>query len=129
MESYGREYPLQLIRDWDKSMVGQREYKEALARNLYRYVVKGEELTEIGFQREFLGRIGQIVRLQALNEAELKALFLHPTKGVLSRLQKKYEADGIRLEVEDAVVDDIIRSVVQENLGARSLPNVMEQVH
>lgn len=221
MESYGREYPLQLIRDWDKSMVGQREYKEALARNLYRYVVKGEdleeifkeyktlcqaqgnrgyrgliyldevdklitsqestvefvadqgrmvqhqlmqildggemagmllnkimfvfggafyqlrdrkeetenlrpigfgaesirkpmlskdntireELTEIGFQREFLGRIGQIVRLQALNEA-----------------------DGIRLEVEDAVVDDIIRSVVQENLGARSLPNVMEQL-
>lgn len=42
MESYGREYPLQLIRDWDKSMVGQREYKEALERNLYRYVVKGE---------------------------------------------------------------------------------------
>lgn len=294
MESYGREYPLQLIRDWDKAMVGQREYKEALARNLYRYVVKGEvpspmlvmgptgsgktflptlfkksklcppqftvfikniscltmegvkgedleeifkeyktlcqaqgnrgyrgliyldevdklitsqestvefvadqgrmvqhqlmqildggemagvplnkimfvfggafyqlrdrkketenlrpigfgaesirkpvllkdntireKLTEIGFQREFLGRIGQIVQLQALNEAELKALFLHPTKGVLSRLQKEYEADGIRLEVEDAVVDDIIRSVVQENLGARSLPNIMEQL-
>lgn len=47
MESYGREYPLQLIRDWDKSIVGQREYKEALARNLYRYGVKGEDLDEV----------------------------------------------------------------------------------
>ena len=294
MENYGKEYPLQLIREWDKYMVGQREYKEALARNLYRYVVKGEtvspllvigptgsgktflptllaksklcprdftvflkniscltmegvkgedldeifkeygavcqsqgnrgyrgliyldevdklvtsqvnstdlvaeqgrmvqhqlmkildggkiagvpldkimfvfggafyqlrdrkeekeqvqpigfvteaaqkptlwkentireNLIENGFQREFLGRIGQIVQLQALNAAELKALFLHPTRGVLSKLQKEYEADGIRLVVEDTAVDDIIQSVVQENLGARSLTNIMEQL-
>lgn len=87
-----------------------------------------EKLLKNGFQREFLGRIGQIVELEGLTERELKAILLHPTQGVIKKIEKEYESDGIRLEIEKEVVDGIISLVLQENLGARSAKNVMEEI-
>lgn len=86
------------------------------------------KLLEIGFQREFLGRISQIVQLQALNEIELKAILLHPTKGVISQMKNEYASDGIELIVNDDAIDGIVKSVVRENLGARSVKNIVEKI-
>ena len=83
---------------------------------------------EIGFQREFLGRITKIVRLKALNRTELKAILLHPSRGEISKLKKEYASDGIELEIKDDAVDQILDAVVSENLGARSVSNILEQL-
>ncbi len=87
-----------------------------------------DELLEIGFQREFLGRITKIVRLKALNRTELKAILLHPSRGEISKLKKEYASDGIELEIKDDAVDQILDAVVSENLGARSVSNILEQL-
>lgn len=84
------------------------------------------DLIEIGFQKEFLGRINQIVKINALNEAELKAILLHPSRGVISKLMQNYASDGIELVVEPDAIDGIIKAVIAENLGARSVGNIVE---
>lgn len=83
-------------------------------------------LLEVGFQREFLGRINQIVKLNALTETELKAILLHPSRGVISKLKQNYASDGIELVIESDAIDGIIKAVVAENLGARSVSNIVE---
>lgn len=85
-------------------------------------------LLEVGFQREFLGRINQIVKLNALTETELKAILLHPSRGVISKLKQNYASDGIDLVIETEAIDGIIKAVVAENLGARSVSNIVETV-
>lgn len=86
------------------------------------------DLLEVGFQREFLGRINQIVKLNALTETELKAILLHPSRGVISRLKRNYASDGIDLVIGDDAIDGIIKAVVSENLGARSVGNIVETI-
>ncbi len=87
-----------------------------------------ERLIEYGFQREFLGRIGQIIELEKLSRKELKAILLHPTNGVLPRLQQEFLAEGIELVVEPAAINELIDMIDKENLGARSVRNVMTRV-
>lgn len=86
------------------------------------------DLLEVGFQREFLGRINQIVKLNALTEKELKAILLHPSRGVISKLKQSYASDGIDLVIEGDAIDGIIKAVVSENLGARSVSNIVETI-
>ena len=85
-------------------------------------------LLEVGFQREFLGRINLIVKLNALTEKELKAILLHPTRGVISKLKQDYASDGIDLVIETEAIDEIMKAVVAENLGARSVSNIVAKM-
>ena len=87
-----------------------------------------ERMIELGFQREFLGRIGQIVELEELSKNELLTILMHPTRGLLSKIQKEYEADGIKIYFEPEAIDLIIESVVREKLGARSVRNIVEKL-
>ncbi len=87
-----------------------------------------EKLIEIGFQREFLGRIRQIVSVDKLSEIELKALMLHPTRGIVAKTKKEYKSNDIDLIITPDAIDCILGAVVSENLGARSGQNVIESV-
>lgn len=86
------------------------------------------DLIEIGFRREFLGRINQIIKIDALNEMELKAILLHPTRGIIAQKKQQYASDGIELIVENDAIDTMISAVMEENLGARSVSNIVEKL-
>ncbi|MBR6146863.1 MAG: AAA family ATPase [Lachnospiraceae bacterium] len=84
-----------------------------------------DKLIDFGFQREFLGRIQHICRINALTEKELAVCLLHPSNGIISKIQRAYEEDGIRLECKPSAVDELIKAIKAQNLGARSVNNVM----
>ncbi len=85
-----------------------------------------QRMQDIGVPREFLGRIGEIVKIDKLTRNELKAILLHPTRGVIARFSQEYALNDISLEVTCDVVDELVDCIVGENLGARSVKNVME---
>ena len=85
-----------------------------------------DKLIEIGAVRELMGRITSIVRIEALNEYELMALLLHPVNGVIAQKKKEFEKEGLTLEVESDTYDILINRVLKENLGARSLMNILD---
>lgn len=95
-------------------------------------VKKGENLRDslikVGAQREFLGRITSIVRLDKLSRLELKTLLLHPHNGVLAKKKREFEQEGLTLDIREEVYDLIIEKVIQENLGARSLVNILDSI-
>lgn len=86
-----------------------------------------ERLLDYGFQQEFLGRIDQIVELETLTARELKTIMLHPTQGVLSKMKKEFLEEGVELSLSTGAIDEVIRLAQQENLGARSVRNTLEE--
>ncbi len=87
-----------------------------------------DQLIDIGFQREFLGRINHVVRLNELTKYELKAILLHPQIGEIAKITKEYRDDGIEVEVKENAIDEIIKRIIEEKLGARSVKNIMTSI-
>lgn len=87
-----------------------------------------EALREFGIEKEMLGRIPKIVRLSPLNAAQLETILLHPTKGVLAAKKRQFQRQHISFEIEKDVINWIIEKVVQEDLGARSVKNIVEEL-
>ncbi len=87
-----------------------------------------DKLIEIGFQREFLGRIEHVCRINALSEKELAVCLLHPVNGVIPKIQRAYEEDGIWLECKSSAIEELIKAIKAQNLGARSVKNIMSSL-
>ncbi len=87
-----------------------------------------EDLLKLGAQKEFIARIPVVVRMNRLNKEELKQILLHEKTGVISQKQEEFFADGLELEVEEDVYEILAGKMYEENLGARSARNIMEEV-
>ena len=85
-----------------------------------------ENLISYGAQKEFLGRISSIVRMNRLSQEDLKKILLHEETGVLKLKMQEYKRDGLELEFQDEVIDMIAELIYKENLGARSAVNIIE---
>ena len=53
---------------------------------------------------------------------------MHPSRGVISKLQKEYASDDIELQIKEEAIEDIVNAVLRENLGARSVRNIVEKL-
>lgn len=87
-----------------------------------------DNLIIMGTQIEFLGRISHIIRLNGLDDNQLKAVLLHPQRGVLAKKKKEFESEGLSFEIAPEVIDWIVHEIIRENLGARSVLNVVENL-
>lgn len=87
-----------------------------------------ENLRKFGIEKEMLGRISKIVRLSSLNTAQLETILLHPTKGVLAAKKREFQRQHLSFVIEKDVINWIVEKVVQEDLGARSVKNIVEEI-
>lgn len=87
-----------------------------------------DQLMVLGAQKEFLGRITSIARMEKLGKEELKKILLHEKTGVLKEKQELYARDGLELVIEEDVYDFLVDKMWKEDLGARSVRNVIEEV-
>ena len=87
-----------------------------------------DDLCKIGMQRELLGRISAIVEMEQLDRSQLKEILTHGKIGPIAKKQREYEVDELKLVVEENVIDLIVDRIVQENLGARSAVNIVEDI-
>lgn len=87
-----------------------------------------DDLIKIGMEREFLGRISNIVQMHNLDEQQLKTVLLHEKIGPIARLRRQYENDGLSFIVDEEVPVLIARKAADENLGARSASNIVMEL-
>lgn len=87
-----------------------------------------EDLLEYGMSKEVLGRIEKIVFTKKLSRNELKGLLLHPKNGVFSRYKKRFSQEGLEITFQRDLVDLLLDRVEKEDLGARSLTNVISSI-
>jgi ATP-dependent Clp protease ATP-binding subunit ClpX len=71
-----------------------------------------------GFLPELIGRFQRIVPFRALQREELKRIL---DERVLQQYQKEFRLDGISLEVETAVLEEIVSRSLRMETGARGI--------
>ena len=95
--------------------------------NLLEYV-DAMDLRAYGLIPEIVGRLPVITYLDQLDRESLKRILTEPKNALLRQYQKMFELDGIKLEIEPAVMDLIVDTALKNKLGARGLRSICEKV-
>lgn len=74
--------------------------------------------SQYGFLPELVGRFSRVVSFGPLEAGTLRAILVD---NVVSAYRREFDAERLKLEVEDSVLDRIVEGAVKRELGARGL--------
>ena len=95
--------------------------------NLLQYV-EAQDLRSYGLIPEIIGRLPVITNLDHLDRDALKRILTEPKNALMKQYEKMFELDGIKLVVEDGVLDLIVDTAIENKLGARGLRSICERI-
>ncbi len=101
--------------------------QENMKKNLLRYV-NAQDLKSFGLIPELLGRLPVVTHLDPLDAATLRAILTEPKNALLKQYKKLFELEGIKLTIEDEVLDFMVEKAVEYKLGARGLRSICEGI-
>jgi ATP-dependent Clp protease ATP-binding subunit ClpX len=84
--------------------------------------IGADDLIRYGFQAEFLGRFSHLVDFGNLTVPDLREIL---TRNVIPRHRAELDMEGIRLSVEDAVLDHLAEEAEAKGTGARGLQTAL----
>ena len=106
---------------------GAEEKKRISADNLLEYV-DAMDLRAYGLIPEIVGRLPLVTYLDQLDRDSLKRILTEPKNAILKQYEKLFELDGMKLEIEPAVLDLIVDTSIKNKLGARGLRAICEKI-
>ena len=95
--------------------------------NLLQYVA-AQDLRAYGLIPEIIGRLPVITYLDHLDRDALRRILTEPKNAILRQYEKMFELDGIKLEIDDDVLDLIVDTSISNKLGARGLRSICEKI-
>ena len=95
--------------------------------NLLQYVA-AQDLRAYGLIPEIIGRLPVITYLDHLDRDALRRILTEPKNAILRQYEKLFELDGIKLEIDDDVLDLIVDTSISNKLGARGLRSICEKI-
>ncbi|HEV8507871.1 MAG TPA: ATP-dependent Clp protease ATP-binding subunit ClpX [Chitinophagaceae bacterium] len=101
--------------------------QENMKKNLLRYV-NAQDLKSFGLIPELLGRLPVVTHLDPLDASTLRAILTEPKNALLKQYKRLFELEGIRLVVEEEVLDFMVEKAVEYKLGARGLRSICEGI-
>ena len=101
--------------------------QETMKKNLLRYV-NAQDLKSFGLIPELLGRLPVVTHLDPLDASTLRAILTEPKNALLKQYKRLFELEGIRLSVEEEVLDFMVEKAVEYKLGARGLRSICESI-
>lgn len=90
--------------------------------------VTTNDLKSFGLIPEIIGRLPVITHTNPLDKATLKRILTEPKNALLKQYKKLFEIDGITLKIDDNVLDYIVDNAYENNIGARGLRGIMEDI-
>ncbi|MBR4735849.1 MAG: ATP-dependent Clp protease ATP-binding subunit ClpX [Bacteroidales bacterium] len=106
---------------------GAEEKERISADNLLEFV-DAMDLRAYGLIPEIVGRLPLVTYLDQLDRDSLKRILTEPRNALLKQYQKLFEIDGMKLEIEPAVLDLIVDTSIKNKLGARGLRSICEKI-
>lgn len=91
-------------------------------------LVTAEHLITYGLIPEFVGRFTRISSLEKLDHHALRRILTEAEGNVLSRRKDFYALHGVRLEITDDAIDQLIQSARDEGTGGRALRVVVDRM-
>jgi len=101
--------------------------QESMKKNLLRYI-NAQDLKSFGLIPELLGRLPVVTHLDPLDAATLRAILTEPKNALLKQYKRLFELEGIKLSVEDDVLEFMVEKAVEYKLGARGLRSICEGI-
>src|SRR5690349_9991924 len=104
-----------------------KELQEDMKKNLLRYV-NPQDLKSFGLIPELLGRLPVVTHLDPLDASTLRSILTEPKNSLVKQYKRLFELEGIRLAVEEEVLDFMVEKAVEYKLGARGLRSICEGI-
>ncbi|HZF63020.1 MAG TPA: ATP-dependent Clp protease ATP-binding subunit ClpX [Flavisolibacter sp.] len=104
-----------------------KQLQENMKRNLLRYV-NAQDLKAFGLIPELLGRLPVVTHLDPLDAVTLRAILTEPKNALIKQYMRLFELEGIKLSIEDDVLDFMVEKAVEYKLGARGLRSICEGI-
>ena len=107
---------------------GSNKKLEKLDRNnLIKYIAP-QDLRAYGLIPEIIGRLPVLTYLEALDKKALRSILTEPKNALIKQYVKLFEMDGVKLKLEDNVLDYIVDTAIEYKLGARGLRSICEAI-
>lgn len=101
--------------------------QENMKKNLLRYV-NAQDLKAFGLIPELLGRLPVVTHLDPLDAETLRAILTEPKNALIKQYIRLFELEGIKLTIENEVLDFMVEKAVEYKLGARGLRSICEGI-
>ena len=95
--------------------------------NLLAYV-SPQDLRSYGLIPEIIGRLPVLTHLDKLDRNAMLRILTEPKNSLITQYEKLFEMDGIKLTVDQEVLELIVDTAIKEGLGARGLRALCERV-
>ena len=90
--------------------------------------VKPTDLFEYGLIPEFTGRLPIIASFQDLSRAMLVRIMIEPRNSIYNQFREIFKNEGVELEIEPKVFEQIAEIAYEYKTGARSLRGIFEEM-
>ena len=104
-----------------------KEQQESMKKNLLRYV-NAQDLRAFGLIPELLGRLPVATHLDPLDADTLRAILTQPKNALVKQYTRLFELEGIKLTIEEEVLDFMVEKALEYKLGARGLRSICEGI-
>lgn len=104
-----------------------KEQQENMKKNLLRYV-NAQDLKAFGLIPELLGRLPVATHLDPLDATTLRAILTQPKNALVKQYTRLFELEGIKLHIEEDVLDFMVEKALEYKLGARGLRSICEGI-
>lgn len=104
-----------------------KELQESMKKNLLQYV-NARDLKSFGLIPELLGRLPVVTYLNPLDASTLRSILTEPKNALIKQYRKLFELEGIKLTIDDAVMDFMVEKALEYKLGARGLRSICESI-
>lgn len=104
-----------------------KDQQEYMKKNLLQYV-NAQDLKTFGLIPELLGRLPVVTFLNPLDSDTLRSILTAPKNALMKQYTRLFELEGIKLKVEDAVLDFMVAKAMEYKLGARGLRSICENI-
>ena len=111
-------------------VVGYGAQKKTAAidkKDLLKYVAP-QDLKSYGLIPEIIGRLPVLTYLHPLSREALLDILTKPKNALVKQYVRLFELDGVKLTIEDEVLEFIVDTALEYNLGARGLRSICEAI-
>ncbi len=92
------------------------------------HFVAPQDLRSYGLIPEIIGRLPVLTNLEPLDRDALRRILTEPKNAIVKQYAKLLEMDGVKLVIEDAVLDFVVDKAIEFKLGARGLRSIFETI-
>src|SRR4051812_4979528 len=104
-----------------------KELQDSMKKNLLRYITP-QDLKSFGLIPELLGRLPVVTHLDPLDAPTLRAILTDPKNALMKQYIRLFELEGIKLTIDNDVLDFMVEKAVEYKLGARGLRSICEGI-